>query len=114
SKPLTGAELRNAMGGPVPKMLREIAKHEFFASVVRFPATRGQELNTAAKFLLFEYQEQLRETKKSVLDRFVQSAKRFRAEQRSKLELSGRRVVDVLEDMSRVFLPKDYLLASAG
>jgi hypothetical protein len=114
SKPLTGAEIRNAMGGPVPKMLREIADHEFFKSIVRFSVKRGQDLNTAAKFLLFEYWEKPRETKKVVLDRFVQSAKSFTPADRSKLELGGRRVLDVLQDMSSVFLPKDNLLASAG
>lgn len=114
SKPLTGAEIRNAMGGPVPEMLREIAGHEFFTSIVRFSVKRGQDLNAAAKFLLFEYAEKPRETKKVVLDRFVKSAKNFSPTDRSKLELGGRRVLDALQDMSSVFLPKDNLLASAG
>ncbi len=114
SKPLTGAEIRNAMGGPVPEMLTEIANHDFFKTVVRFSVKRGQDQNTAAKLLLFEYSDRPRETKKTVLDRFVRDAASFDADERSKLELAGRRVLDVLQDMSSIFLPKDDLLASAG
>lgn len=114
SKPLTGAEIRNAMGGPVPEMLREIARHDFFTSVVRFSVKRSEDLNAAAKFLLFERSGKPRETKKTILDRFVQTARDFGPSARSELELGARRVLDVLQDMSSVFLPKDKLLASAG
>ena len=114
SKALTGAEIRNAMGGPVPEMLREIASQAFFVENVRFSVKRGQDLNAAAKFLLFESSGSLRETKKSTLDKFVQKAKNATKDERSNLELAARRVVDVLRDMQRVFLPKDQLLASAG
>src|ERR1017187_9164968 len=36
SKPLTGAEVRNAMTGPAPEVIRELAKHEFFVELIRF------------------------------------------------------------------------------
>ena len=36
SKSLTGAEVRNAMAGPAPAVIRQIAKHEFFTENVRF------------------------------------------------------------------------------
>lgn len=114
SKALTGAEIRNAMGGPVPEMLREIASRDFFIENVRFSVKRGQDLNTAAKFLLFESLEALQETKKSTLDKFVEKAKSASTDERASLELAARRVVDVLRDMESVFLPKDQLLASAG
>lgn len=114
SKALTGAEIRNAMGGPVPEMIREIASQAFFVENVRFSVKRGQDLNTAAKFLLFESSEKLLETKKSTLDKFVQRAKTVGKDERANLELAARRVVDVLRDMESIFLPKDQLLASAG
>lgn len=114
SKALTGAEIRNAMGGPVPEILREIASQEFFSENIRFSVKRGQDLNTAAKFLLFESSQGLQETKKSTLDKFVKKSKDASPEERSNLELSARRVVDVLRDMESVFLPRDQLLASAG
>jgi hypothetical protein len=102
------------MGGPVPEMLREIASQEFFRENVRFSVKRGQDLNTAAKFLLFESSENLLETKKSTLDKFVQKAKVAPSNERANLELAARRVIDVLRDMESVFLPKDQLLSSAG
>lgn len=114
SKPLTGAEIRNAMGGPIPGMLREIREHEFFKENVRFSVTRGQDLNAAAKFLYCEFKEALQETKKSTLDKFVEAAKSVDSDERSELELAARHVLDVLRDMASIFLPRDNLLSSAG
>jgi hypothetical protein len=111
SKPLTGAEIRNAMAGPAPEVIRQIAKHEFFEVNVAFTVSRGQDLNAAAKVLYFEYFKKLGETKKSSLNEFVKDAAR---QSKDKIELAGRKVVDVLDDMSEIFLPKDKLLASAG
>jgi Protein of unknown function DUF262 len=110
SKPLTGAEIRNAMAGPAPAVIREIAKHEFFSKLVAFKVQRGQDLNAAAKFLLFEYTGEPQETKKSSLNAFVKSA----AKKRDRLELSARRVHETLGDLTSIFLPKDRLLGSAG
>jgi hypothetical protein len=111
SKPLTGAEVRNAMSGPAPKLFRKVAKHEFFTTYVAFGVIRGQDLNAAAKLMMFEYEGKLSETKKKNMDRFTKdSAKADRA----KLELAARRVLDTLEDMTEIFLPHDRLLLSAG
>ncbi len=110
SKALTGAEVRNAMAGPAPEVIREIAKHEFFLVNVAFSVKRGQDLNAAAKILMFEHQNKLTETKKRNLDAFV----RDMAKKSDRLELAARRVFDVLNDMSEIFLPKDRLLASGG
>ena len=110
SKPLTGAEIRNAMGGPAPEVFRKIAAHEFFTEYVSFAATRGQDLNTAAKLVMFEFQNGVTSTKKINMDQFVKIA----AKDRAKLELSARRVMDTIESMSEIFLPRDRLLNSAG
>ncbi len=110
SKALTGAEVRNAMAGPAPRVIREIAKHEFFTQNVGFTVTRGQDLNAAAKILLFEFKEDLTETKKRNLDGFVAET----AKSRATLELSARRVVDTLDKMTEIFLPNDKLLISGG
>ncbi len=112
SKPLTGAEIRNAMAGPAPQVIRNIAAHELFASNVKFPVTRGQDKNAAAKLLLFEFHGELRETKKRNLDEFVKEM--GKKKQSDRLEVAGRRVVDVLNGMAEIFLPKDALLGSAG
>ena len=111
SKPLTGAEIRNAMIGPIPELVRYIASHEVFKSYIHFPVTRGQDLNAAAKLLLFEFYEKPSETKKKNLDQFTQQAKNMPKE---KLELASRRVIDVLDRMSDIFLPSDSLLSSGG
>jgi hypothetical protein len=111
SKSLTGAEVRNAMVGKTPGIIREIARHEFFETNIAFPVKRGADLNAAAKLLVFEFNEKPVETKKQSLDEFVSTAG---AQGRPKLELAARRVFDILEDMSSIFLPKDKLLANGG
>mgnify|MGYP003381730513 CR=1 FL=1 len=113
SKPLTGAEVRNAMAGPVPKAIRGLAKHEFFVSNTTFGSKRGQDQNAAAKCLMFEYYDAVTETKKRNLDAFVKEVS-LRDGSNRKLELAGRHVVDTLDCMSAIFLPKDRLLSSAG
>lgn len=111
SKPLTGAEIRNAMAGPAPQVIREISRHEFFTTNINFGVSRGEDLNAAAKILMFEYADALSETKKKNLDDFVRNTVN---EPKDKLELAGRRVIDVLNSMASIFLPKDRVLASAG
>lgn len=110
SKPLTGAEIRNAMTGPVSEVTRTVTRHEFFDDVIRFSVKRAADYNAAGKILLFEYQNKLVSTKKSDLDKFAKDS----AINHAKLELSGRRCVDNLDRMVEVFLPKDDLLSSAG
>jgi hypothetical protein len=111
SKPLTGAEIRNAMSGPAPKLFRKVADHEFFTTCVAFSAKRGQDLNAAAKLMMFEYEGKLSETKKRNMDQFTKDATKA---DRAKLELAARRVLDTLEIMTEIFLPHDRLLLSAG
>jgi len=110
SKPLTGAEIRNAMSGPAPEVIRKMAKHEFLVETVAFPVQRGQDLNAAAKLLLFEFASDPQETKKGSLDTFVRAA----SKNRERLELAARRAFSSLDDLTEIFLPKDKLLASAG
>jgi hypothetical protein len=111
SKPLTGAEIRNAMTGPIVDIIRMISAHELFKSCVKFQIKRAQDKNAATKILLFEYHDKLAETKRNNLDKFVRTLKK---ENRGKIELASRRVVDILDRMSEIFLPHDPLLKSAG
>jgi hypothetical protein len=111
SKALTGAEVRNAMVGKAPEVIREIAKHEFFITNISFSVKRGADLNAAAKLLIFEFDEHPVETKKKTLDDFTRHTA---TKQKGQLELSMRRVFEVLDDMSQIFLPKDKLLANGG
>ena len=111
SKPLTGAEVRNAMAGPAPNFFRNIAKHEFFTTSIAFTVKRGEDLNTAAKLIMFEYEGKVSETKKRNMDQFTRDASKA---PREKLELAVRRVFGTIEVMSVIFLPKDRLLSSSG
>jgi hypothetical protein len=110
SKPLTGAEIRNAMAGRAPEVTRQMAKHQFFTDYVAFQVQRGQDLNAAMKLLLFEFAGKPQDTKKVTLDAFVKSAEK----QRSKLEVAARRAYAALDDLTNIFLPRDRLLASSG
>lgn len=126
SKPLTGAEIRNAMAGPVTDLSRFLVGHELFRSSISFPKMRAQDKNAATKILIFEFNGRPVETKKASLNRFAVQARRdskaslnkltaqARKGSKEKIELSGRRVIDTLDRMSEIFLPHDPLLRSAG
>lgn len=70
----TGAERRNAMAGPIPPILRELAMHPFFVNKIRFATRRMQEHNLIAKLLLLEVREGFVDTKKTDLDRLTEEA----------------------------------------
>lgn len=114
SKALTGAEVRNAMAGPAPELIREIANHDFFLTNIYFQVKRGQDLNAAAKLLIFEYHNSFYDTTKSSLDEFVKDLQQPNDNKKAKLELAGRRIFDNLDEMSTIFLPNDKLLNSSG
>ena len=61
--------------------------------------------------MMFEYDGRLAETKKKNMDQFTRDAAKAN---RAKLELAARRVLDTLDIMTEIFLPKDRLLVSAG
>ncbi len=48
SKPLTGAEIRNAITGPVNQVIRQIADHDFFKTNIRFSTIRMTDRDTAS------------------------------------------------------------------
>jgi Protein of unknown function DUF262 len=113
SQALTGAEVRNAMEGEAPVIIRRLAGHAFFESRIRFQVIRGQDWNAAAKILLLESLGHFTDTKKRQLDQFVAEAKRAdrglmdieRAEDRAEL---------ILDRMVEVFRVRDPLLRSQG
>lgn len=73
SKPLVGAEIRNAMVGEVPDLIRDLVLHPFWVKT-RFNKLRGQDKNTAAKLLLIEHTGTFVDTKKRQLDNLVAEA----------------------------------------
>lgn len=109
--PLNAAEKRNAFGGPVPKVLREVAKLPFFKSRVNVSNRRYQHRDLAAKFLYLVDEDKVADTKKIYLDRFVRNYKRSRP---SRVRPSLNEVKKVLSAMDKVFVKRDKLLRSAG
>lgn len=115
SKALTGAEVRNAISGPVTEVIRSLTHHSVFRESIRFSTKRAGDQNAAAKVLLFEYEGRIITTKKLVLDDFAKGLQFDRKPiDKNRLELAARRVLDTLDAMEEVFLPNDELLASAG
>jgi hypothetical protein len=110
SKSLTGAEVRNAISGPVTELIRKLTNHVVFNGTIRFSTKRAGDQNAAAKVLLFEYEKELVSTKKSDLDVFAADADI----DRERLELAARRVLDTFDEMIEVFIPSDVLLSSSG
>ena len=69
--PLNAAEGRNAYAGPMPKAIREVAKHTFFTKRLPFVNSRYKHYDLAAKFLYLESSGTIVDTKKAYLDAFV-------------------------------------------
>lgn len=113
NKTLTGPEIRNAMQGLVPELIRALAGDALFKDKIRFATNRGQDLDIAAKFLLVEFRGRLVETKRVVLDRFVEEGVNADAGT-ANFERAADRVSIVLERMNGVFLEKDVLLSTQG
>ena len=104
SKPLSGAEVRNAMSGDVTAMIRRIADHPFFTDKVAFNANRKQDQNAAAKLLLLEHRGALVDTKKFNLDRFVKEAIQIES---TAIGAAAERVTKVLDDVAPFFSDRD-------
>lgn len=112
SKNLTGAELRNAMEGVVPDLIRRLCDRKFFKECVRFDTGRSQDYNVAAKLLLIEFVGGFTDTKKKHLDRLVHGG----ANTKDLLPYidAAHRVEANLEIMEEMFQERDPLLVSHG
>ncbi|SCX96500.1 Protein of unknown function DUF262 [Nonlabens sp. Hel1_33_55] len=111
SKALNGAELRNAMEGVVPDLIRQISSHNFFEKSINFSTQRSQGRNTAAKLLLTEFRGRFVDVQKIQLDRFVKEA--VDAESYN-FDSAKNNVLQTLDRMRKSFLDKDPLLRSSG
>lgn len=111
SRALTGAEVRNAMPGPLPELFRLIAEHDFFKSNSKFPNGAGQVLNLAAKIFLFETKNGFESTMKADLDRLTVAASKSND---FKYQEVSDRIFRTLDEMAEMFLYEDTLLSSEG
>ncbi|MDD5340455.1 MAG: DUF262 domain-containing protein [Candidatus ainarchaeum sp.] len=110
--PLNAAEKRNALGGPLAKLIRETADHPFFIKKVKFSNSRYQYREVSARLLFLEdcllNYTRIFDTKKSYLDQFVL---RYKKNDSTKTPQSlHAQVCSVLDLMVPVFADKDDLI----
>ena len=110
---LNAAEKRNALGGPIPLIVRELASHNFFVESVPFDDERYRYRELAAKLLWIIRENRFVSTKRRDLDDFVHSY-RSRDRLRPTPEELLVRAKDVADGMHRFFLRKDPLLTNVG
>lgn len=77
--PLNAPEKRNALRGPMPRVITQVAGHTFFAKKVPFKDKRYRHRDLAAKCLFIEHHNDIVNTKKSDLDDFVRDFKKWRS-----------------------------------
>ena len=111
---LNAAERRNALGGDMAKLIREVARRPFFLECLHFSNGRLQHLDLAARLLAIEAARRddvpgLPDLGAKALDAFVSSHRQLAVDERAALN-DG---IDAsLAILARVFEPADPLLAS--
>jgi hypothetical protein len=111
---LSGAEIRNAMPGIVPILTRDVAKHPFFTSKIRFSIVRYQDRNAATKLLLTEFQNGYASVKKTDLNAFAESVAAEEGPATKPYREAAKRTLSVLDAMAEAFDDGDDLLTAAG
>lgn len=109
--PLSAAEKRNALGGPIPKATRKLVSHKFFKLSLPFGNTRYRHFDLAAKFYLITDHDQIVDTKKVYLDDFVEHWKDQPDRKAGELDKKVRKILSYME---RAFVKEDSLLRSVG
>ena len=111
--PLNSAEHRNAIGGPMSKIIRDVAEHQFFKNKVKFGNKRYQYREVASRLLFLEHSLQndhkIFDTKKIFLDYFV---KKFKDNDTLSPDPIRDSVCEILTHMNEIFTAKDKLLRS--
>jgi hypothetical protein len=78
--PLNAPEKRGALGGPMPVAIKKVADHAFFKKQIPFKDARYRHRDLAAKFLYVDFSDNIVNTKKSYLDEFVRTFRKWRKE----------------------------------
>jgi hypothetical protein len=113
-EPLNAAEKRNAMGGDMARLIREVTQRPFFAECLRFSNDRQQHYDLAARLLALEHAGRARtgalpDLRNPALDTFVRKNRHLEAKDRAALLQAIDRRLAILD---RVFGPADPLLAT--
>lgn len=109
--PLSAAEKRRAIGGPVMDAVARLVQHEFFVQSVPFRNHRSRHADVAVKLLFLEFQQSISDTKRESLDRF---AKSFGRQPSWEVEHASRRTEEVLGELSRLVRVRDPIFRSVG
>jgi hypothetical protein len=109
--PLNAAEKRNAFGGPMPKIVRDIAGVPFFKKNLKISNKRYQHRDLAAKLVYVTHSKKVVDTKKVYLDAFFKSNKNKKEADFKKTTATVR---SVLSKMHSSFTAADKLLRSSG
>lgn len=124
------AERRNAIPGPVTRIIRQITANRFFIHKTKFPTARMQEFNLAAKLALIEFKGGFVDTKARNLDAFAREGAHFFVEgfvkrktkltEEEEIQLWEKynsvedKVLRTLDKLSIEFADKDPLLSNPG
>jgi hypothetical protein len=111
-EPLNASEKRNALGGSMAQLTRELARHPFFTDRLPFGNDRHQHFDLAAKVLLIEQTQHAErgavpDLQSASLDRFVRDHRTMTNDERERLKEWA---LVPLSYLCRVFLPQDPLL----
>ncbi len=109
--PLNAAEKRNALGGPLPSVVREIAGTQFFKDRIPFKNARYRYLDLSTKFIYFEHMGGVTDTKKAYLDQFFI---KFRKESPAVVARLLSKAKKTVGKLAKVFINNDPLLRSVG
>ena len=109
--PLNAAEKRNAFGGPLPKIVKDIAAVPFFKKNLKISNKRYQHRDLAAKMLYLTYSRKVVDTKKVYLDSFFKTNK---TTTEAAFKTPIRSVRSILSSMHSTFTVGDKLLRSSG
>jgi hypothetical protein len=109
--PLNAAEKRNALGGPIPPVIRHLAQHAFFTKALPFTNSRYRHFDLACKFLYLMNERKIVDLKKVQLDEFVLN---FRGKAQATATRLGHKVEAVLDRLESDFVTKDSLLSQIG
>jgi hypothetical protein len=110
-KALTGAEIRSAMRGQIPREIARISKHKFFSDVAKITNNRKQDENVVAKLLLLETKEGFVDTKKVDLDKLVEE---YSLAETSEIQVYSDKVTRVLGIMHQKFTKDSINIKASG
>ncbi|RYZ71359.1 MAG: DUF262 domain-containing protein [Proteobacteria bacterium] len=109
---LNAPEKRNAFKGPLPGAIRKLVEeHSFFTRKLPFNNRRYKHYDLCTKFLLSEAQNNVIDTKKRSLDRFV---KEWHGRGQEDVDELREKTNEILTRMTEVFINSDQLLRSVG